>query len=397
MAKNGTLAAAFVKTVTEPKIYWDGRDRNGLYLVVRQYSNKRPSRVSKSWVQQLTIQGKRRWRGLGSYPLVSLAEARQKAFENAKAAKNGQDPRAKIAVEGETAPTFTECLERAIAVKRRDWKHPRTEQQLRFFINKYAAPYIGDKPIDAITAADVLEFLEPLAIDIPASARKTKAGLRQIFAWSIAQGLRDSNPADRNISDALPSLATKDHHKALPFELVAEAIHKVEETDAWELTKACFAFMVLTATRSGESRLATWDEIDLDGATWTIPAKRMKKARGHRVPLSPAAVAVLQRAKAHSHGEGLVFPSSTGRAMSDSTVSKLLRQNGIDAVPHGFRSSFRDWCAEQNIDRQIAEMCLAHKVGSATEAAYLRSDMFALRRAAMDAWADYLGMNGKGE
>ena len=384
------LSAAFVRTVTEPKDYGDGRGGHGLYLIVRQYSQ---GKTSKSWAQRLTINGKRRAMGLGSYPVVTLANAREKALENARAVANGKDPRRKP--EAEKTPTFAKCMERAIEVKRRDWKHPRTEEQLRFFITKYALPHIGDKPINAITPADVLEFLAPLAMQIPASARKTKSALRQVFAWSIARGLRESNPADQNISDALPSLATRAHHKALSCAQVGAAIKTVEATDAWELTKACFTFMVLTATRSGESRLATWGEIDLDSATWTIPAGRMKKDREHRVPLSKAAVAVLERAKAYSHGRGLVFPSSTGRAMSDSTVSKLLRMNAIPAVPHGFRSSFRDWCAENNIDRQVAEMCLAHNVGNATEAAYLRSDMFDRRREAMDAWASYLGLDGE--
>ena len=384
------LSAVFVKTVVQNGKYGDGRGSHGLYLLVKEYSK---GSISKSWAQRFSFKGKRYELGLGSYPVVSLARAREKALDHARMLDQGEDPRKQR--KAETIPTFAESMEQAIAVKRRDWKHPRTEQQLRFFINKYATPYIGDKPIDAITAADVLEFLIPLADKTPASARKTKAGLRQIFAWAIAKGLRETNPADRNISDALPSLATKEHHKALPFDKVAAAIQAVEKSDAWELTKACFAFMVLTATRSGESRLATWDEIDLDAATWAIPATRMKKARGHRVPLSPAAVTVLKRAKVYSHGKGLVFPSSTGRAMSDSTVSQLLLDYKIGAVPHGFRSSFRDWCAEQNIDRQIAEMCLAHKVGNATEAAYLRSDMFDLRRAAMDAWADYLDLSGK--
>ena len=394
MVKSGPLSAALVKAVTEPKIYWDGRGGYGLYLIVRKYSKKRESgSVSKSWGQHLTIDGKRRAFGLGSYPLVTLAEARDKALENARVVQRGEAPRKKA--KAENTPTFAQCMERAIAVKRRDWKHPRTEKQLRFFLTKHALSHIGDKPIDIITAADVLEFLAPLAIEAPPSARKTKGALKQIFAWAIAQDLRAGNPADQNISHALPKLNDREHHKALHFSQVAEAIQTVQGTDAWELTKACFAFMILTATRSGESRLATWDEIDIDAATWTIPAHRMKQSRAHRVPLSPAALAVLDRAKRHSHGKGLVFPSSRGKAMSDGTVSKLLRENEIDAVPHGFRSSFRDWCAEQNIDRQLAEMCLAHAVGNATEAAYLRSDVFDLRRGVMNAWADYLNLDGK--
>ena len=155
-------------------------------------------------------------------------------------------------------------------------------------------------------------------------------------------------------------------------------------------TKLAFRFLVLTAGRSGEIRLAEWSEIDLDGAAWTIPADRMKADRDHRVALSGAALKVLQEARELSDGNGLVFPSATGKALSDSTISKLLRENAIAAVPHGFRSSFRDWAAHANVDRQTAESALAHAVGDATEAAYLRSDLFDLRRAAMEQWATYL-------
>ena len=215
-------------------------------------------------------------------------------------------------------------------------------------------------------------------------------GLSQTFKWAIAQGLRSDNPADQNISAAMPRLTTRAHFRALPFGEVAGALQIVANSNAWLGTKLAFRFLVLTAARSGEVRGATWDEIDLEAATWTIPAARMKSAREHRIPLSVQALEVLEEARPLSGGEGLVFPSPTDRTLTDSTASKLLRENGIQAVPHGFRSSFRDWCAEANIDRQVAESALAHSVGDATEAAYLRSDMLALRRAAMSAWGEYL-------
>ena len=191
-------------------------------------------------------------------------------------------------------PTFSDCVDRAIEVIRSNWKHPRTEQQFRFFIRKHAMPYIGRKAIDQITAGDVLEFLAPLALSTPASARKVKAALRQVFQWSIAQGLRQGNPADANISHALPKLTTKEHHKALPFGEVSGALETVRNTGAWLGTKLAFGFLVLTAARSGEVRLAEWSEIDLETALWTIPAARMKSGREHRVPLSGAALTVLE-------------------------------------------------------------------------------------------------------
>ena len=377
------LSAAFVKTVTTAGRYGDGRGGFGLSLLVKESS---AGRLARSWAQRLRINGQPCNVGLGTYPIVMLARAREKALENARLVESGGDPRVKAA----TTPTFSDCVDRTIDVMRPNWKHPRTEHQLRFFLTKHALPHIGKKPIDSITPGDVLEFLAPLAITTPASARKVKAALRQVFQWSVAQGLRQGNPADENISHALPKLSAKEHHKALPFAEVPAAIETIRQSRAWLATKLAFEFLVLTACRSGEVRLADWSEIDRDTAVWTIPASRMKSGREHRIPLSGAALAVLDAARELSDGTGLVFPSANGRTQSDSTISKLLRENGIAAVPHGFRSSFRDWCAEANIDRQTAEAALSHTIGNATEAAYMRSDVLALRRSAMTAWSEYL-------
>ena len=282
-------------------------------------------------------------------------------------------------------------MERAIEVLRPGWKEGgKAEHQMRFLLTEYALPQIGKRRIDAIQPVELLEFLAPLAIEKPATGAKVKARIGQVFQWAIAQGLRTDNPADKNINQALPKTGTRVHFKALPLGQVADALNVVCESGAWFGTKLAFEFLVLTAGRSSEIRLAEWSEIDLSAATWTVPASRMKSGREHRVPLSPAALAVLEKARDLSDGTGLVFPSANGKALTDSTISKLLRENGIQAVPHGFRSSFRDWCAEANIDRQTAESALAHTLGDATEAAYLRSDLFALRRAAMDGWAAYL-------
>ena len=286
-------------------------------------------------------------------------------------------------------------MERAIDVLRPGWKEGgKAEPQMRFLVTEYALPHIGKRRIDTIQPVELLEFLAPLAIEKPATGAKVKARIGQIFQWAIAQGLRTDNPADRNINQALPKTGTRAHFKALPFGQVADALNAIRESGAWLGTKLAFEFLVLTAGRSSEIRLAEWSEIDRSAATWTVPARRMKSGREHRVPLSGAALVVLNAAGELSDGEGLVFPSSNGRALTDSTISKLLRENGIQSVPHGFRSSFRNWCAEQNIDRQTAESALAHSLGDATEAAYLRSDLFALRRAAMEGWGLYLTNNG---
>ena len=383
MERARRLSAAFVNTITTPGRYGDGRGGLGLSLLVKPTTS---GRVSRSWAQRLRIDGQPANIGLGGFPIVTLARARALALANARIAEQGDDPRRKP----QATPTFEEGLELTIEVLRPGWRNARTEAILRHTMTEYVLPHIGKRPIDAITPADVLSFLAPVAVAKPAVAKKAKMGLSQTFKWAIAQGLRSDNPADSNIAPAMPKLTTRAHFRALPFGEVAGALQIVANSNAWLGTKLAFRFLVLTAARSGEVRGATWDEIDLEAATWTIPAARMKSAREHRIPLSVQALEVLEEVRPLSGGEGLVFPSPTDRALTDSTISKLIRENGIQAVPHGFRSSFRDWCAEANIDRQVAESALAHSVGDATEAAYLRSDMLALRRAAMESWGEYL-------
>ena len=318
---------------------------------------------------------------------MTLAEARKRALANVRMVEAGQDPRNKPV----TVPTFRDAVESTIEVLRPGWKSDKTERQLRYLLGEYALPKIGAKPIDSLMPSDVLAFLSPLALAKPSTAKKLRTQLSQVFKWSISSGWRNDNPADGNIAGALPKLTTKDHHRSLPHAEVSGAVKTIRASRAWVGTKLAFEFLVLTAARSGEVRLADWHEIDLSTTTWTIPASRMKSGREHRVPLSSAALAVLEEARELSDNTGLIFPSANGnKALTDSTISKLLRENGIQAVPHGFRSSFRDWCAEANIDRQTAESALAHSVGDATEVAYLRSDLFALRRAAMGGWGDYL-------
>ena len=385
MTKPTRLSANFVKTVNAPGYYGDGRGGFGLSLLVRESAG---GRLLKSWTQRLRIEGQPFMIGLGSFPVVGLARARDKALENARTVETGGDPRK---AKTEKPITFADAMDRAIDVLRPGWKEGgKAESQMRFLLTEYVLPHVGKRPVASISPADILDFLAPLAISKPATGAKVKARMGQVFQWAISQGLRGDNPADKNINQALPKAGTREHHKALPFAEVAGAVQTVRESGAWIGTKLAFEFLVLTAGRSSEIRLAEWSEIDVDAATWTIPAARMKSARPHRVPLSGAALDVLRQARELSEGDGLVFPSGNGKALTDSTISKLLRENGVKAVPHGFRSSFRDWAAHANVDRQTAESALAHAVGNATEAAYLRTDMFDLRRAAMDEWAAYL-------
>ena len=384
MQRPKRLSAAFVKTVNQPGRYGDGRGGFGLSLMVRQTAS---GGLAKSWAQRLRFDGQPFNIGLGRYPLVALSEARNRALNNARLVEDGTDPRVQVA----STPTFAEAVERTIEVLRAGWKPgSKTEKLLRRILEQHAIPQLGRKRVEAITPADVIAIVGPLALEKPETARKLRNSLSAVFKWAVAEGLRESNPADANIANALPRMGVNQHRRALPHAKVSDAIKTVRESGAWLGTKLGMEFLVLTATRSGEMRVATWDEMDLDAATWIIPEERMKSGREHRVPLSGRALEILAEARPLSDGEGLIFPSSNGRRMSDGTLSKLLRENGVDAVPHGFRSSFRDWCAETNVDRQVAESALAHVVGNATEAAYLRSDVFGLRRALMESWSRYV-------
>ena len=209
--------------------------------------------------------------------------------------------------------------------------------------------------------------------------------------WSIAQGFREDNPADDRITAALGSNKQRPQHmKALHHSEVAAAVRAVEATDAHWATIAAFKFLTLTAARSGEVRRATWDEIELSTAIWTIPSEHTKTGQEHRVPLSAGALAVLAVALPRSGGKGLVFPSPTGRALSNATMSKLCKENNVGCVPHGMRSSFRDWCGETGVSREVAERALGHEIRNAVEKAYARTDLVERRRKPMEDWSRYL-------
>ena len=382
------LSAAFCRTVAEAGRYCDG---DGLYLHVEPSGAKR-------WVQRLVIRGTSCTLGLGSYKLVSLSEARELALANRKLARSGGDPKADRA-RTRGVPTFAEAAETVIAIHGETWKHPeRMKTQWRGCLRDHAYPRIGGKGVDQMTTADVMAVLLPLWTRRHATARKLRQRISAIMKWAVAQGYRNDNPTGDAITAALPKRANHVRHlPALPHGEVAGAIATVKASSAWAGTKLCFEFMVLTAVRPGEARGARWEEIDFDAAVWTIPAARMKATREHRVPLSARAVEVLHAAERLRTGStaaqcaGLVFPSARGKQLADARLSKLLDQLGIGAVPHGFRSSFRDWASERTSHpREVVEAALAHVVRNQTEAAYARSDLFDPRRPLMDDWMQYI-------
>ena len=375
------LTAKFVREVTEPGRYYDGDA--GLFLIVAHGSKRDPR---KSYMQRLTIHGKRRDMGLGSTRWATLTEARAMAQANRKLARMGGDP---TAAKRPAAPTFLEAFEAVLAIQRAGWRDGgKTERQWQATVDTYAKP-LHSRPVSAITASDVLAVMVPIWTAKAETARKLKGRISTIMKWAIAEGHRTDDPVHA-ITAALPKTGNgRKHFKALPYAAVSDAVRRVQGSRAWWATKAAFEFLVLTAARSGEVRGARWDEVD--GATWTAPGERTKTGREHRVPLAPRALDILEDARAMADGTGLVFPSATGRVMSDMTLSKLVKELGIEAVPHGFRSSFRQWAAERtSTPREVAEHALAHVVGDESERAYQRSDLYAKRAELMNAWSRYL-------
>ena len=347
----------------------------------------------KSWIQRLTIDGKRHDIGLGSFKLVTLAEARDMAFENRKAARiQKRDPlaekrRAKL-------PTFKRAAIQTWEALQPSWKDGKHTQRWIRTLEKYAYPAVGDMRINKIGREDVLRILTPLWTKRPEIARRLRMKMKQTFTWAQAHGFIEHNVAGEMIDGALPAMpAVKEHYRALPYQDVPAALDTIEKSRAGIAAKLAFRFLVLTAARSGEVRGATWDEIDLEAANWTLKAGRMKGGKAHRIPLSDAALAVLEQVRILDDGSGLIFPSThrPGKELSDMTLLKVLRDNGLAdrTTVHGFRSAFRDWCADTGKPREIAEAALAHVVGG-VEGAYFRSDMIERRRLVMDQWAAYL-------
>ena len=371
------LSAQFVRTAP-PGFYCDG---HGLNLRVDPSGARR-------WVQRLVIRGRPRTLGLGGYPIVSLAEARAAAFANRKLARAGGDP---LAEKRRTSgmPTFEEAAEHVLALHRPGWRNAKHAAQWATTLRTYVYPHMGAMPVSDVTTAEVLHILTPIWHAKPETARRVRQRIGAVMKWAVAQGYRADNPAGDAITQALPRhTGETQHRRALPHGKVAEAIQRVQASGASAAVKLAFEFLVVTAARSGEVRLATWDEIDRDAAVWTIPASRMKTKREHRVPFCGRALAILQEARQVPESGTLIFPSPRGKPLSDMTLSKLIKELGIPAVPHGFRSSFRDWASERTSHpREVVEAALAHVIPNKVEAAYARSDLFDRRRRLMDDWA----------
>ena len=372
------LSATFVRSAP-PGRHCDGQ---GLYLFVQ------PS-GTRSWVQRIVIRGYRREIGLGSAQLVPLTEAREKARANRKLAREGGDPLAEKR-RAESTPTFAEAAARVLEQKRAGWRNSRHPQSWLTSLERYAFPRIGGRLVSEVTGADVLEVLTPIWHEKAQTARRVRQRIRAVLEWAVAVELRVDNPCDRIAPVLGPQQATVEHMRALAHRDVPAAVEAVRASEAAAVVKLAFELLVLTAARWGEVRGAEWTEIDIAGRVWTIPATRMKAKRAHRIPLSGRATEILDAARTLGAGP-LVFSAADGAPMPEKTLRRLLQDLNIAAVPHGFRSTFRDWAAEEtDHPREVIEAALAHVIQNQVEAAYARSDLFERRRRLMDEWAAYV-------
>lgn len=376
------LTAVQVRQLKLPGRYADG---NGLYLEVTAAG-------TKHWLLRLVVQGRRRDIGLGSTTLVPLVEAREKALFFRKIAREGGDPIAERDKLKPTIPTFREAAERVHAENAPSWKNPKHAAQWLTTVKTYAFPELGDRPVNEIDSPHLLRVLSPIWLAKPETARRLKQRLGTVFDWAKAAGYRQGDNPMEGVERGLPKqTGTKEHHAALPYAQVPGFIATLRAGDATMTVKLAFEFLILTAARTGEVLGATWDEIDFEEQTWTVPATRMKAKKAHRVPLCPRAVEILKQARAFG-GQGPIFPGrSAGKPLSNTAFLMVLRRLDLDVTAHGFRSAFRDWASEEtNFPREVCEMALSHTVENRVEAAYRRGDLFEKRRQLMKAWSTYL-------
>ena len=339
--------------------------------------------------------------GLGGYPDVSLADARELAREARLKLTQGIDPvsekkalrQARLA-EMQRLLTFEQAAREVIRVKQAEAKNLKHAQQWENTLITYAFPFLGKMAVSEIQLAHITSALRPIWETKTETATRVRQRIEKVLDWAAAHGHREGeNPArwKGNLENVLPNpskISKKEHHRALSIDDAPAFLQELSTRTG--NAAACLKFVILTATRSSEARLATWSEIDLENRLWIIPADRMKAGREHRVPLSDAALEVLQAMPSRT---GLIFPSTSGKALSDVGVSKVVQRMGYHekTTVHGFRSTFRDWAAERTSTPQhVAEMALAHSIGNAVEAAYRRGDLLAKRFKLMQQWADYL-------
>jgi len=358
----------------------------------------------RSWVLRAKVGNHRREIGLGGFPAVSLARARETAREMRVQISAGRDPveEKKSALSAMRAAqaaqrTFKQCALAYIQTHEAGWRNAKHAQQWRNTLDQHAYPVIGDLYVRDIELPHVMDVLQPIWTTTNETASRLRGRIEVILDWATVHKYREGlNPArwKGHLDKLLPKpskVAKVDHHKAVPVGEVGAFMQRLRQ--AGGMGALALEFAILTAARSGEVRGTTLDEIDRAAKVWTIPASKMKAEKEHRVPLSDAALDVIDRAAAMPRlaGTDLLFPAPRGGQLSDMTLTAAMRRMEVDAVPHGFRSTFRDWAAERtSYPHDVAEMALAHAIGNKVEAAYRRGDLFEKRRRMMDDWACFV-------
>ena len=380
-----------IKQLIEPAAYPDG---NGLYLQVRKSG-------AKDWFYRYQVDGKGRKKGLGSYPTVSLSDARTKAQECHVLREKGVDPishyKAVVAEQKLSEAkglTFQECAEAYINARKAEWKNAKHHYQWHQSLNAYAYPVMGSLPVQNIDLGLVLKVLEPIWVIKTETATRVRQRIEVILDWAKVRQYREGeNPARwrGHLDKILPSpnkIKTVIHQAAMDYRVLPEFYQSLWPCN--KISKLALAFIIQTALRSKEVRYAEWDEFDMNDMVWTIPADRMKSNKEHRVPLTAEMCRILELAKVYRH-DNFVFPSTKkGQGISDTAVRKQLQAEYPDLTVHGFRSSFRDWCAEStNYPRELAEKALGHVLRDKVEAAYQRGDLLEKRRDLMAGWSTY--------
>lgn len=383
MGESNRLTAKFVEQAKTAGVYRDGA---GLLLRVEPSGSKR-------WVLRTTVKGRRRDVGLGSALNVSLREARDEAGALRKLARAGEDPAATRRQERSELVTFEAAAESVHRQRAELWRNAKHGAQWIVSLRTYAFPLIGKTPVGKVEAADVLRVLTPIWLTKPETARRVRQRIRVVLDWAVAAGHRPHlsvNAADA-VKAGLPKQRRElQHHRAIAWSKVPGFVTRARETSSVESVRYALEFLILTAARTGEVLYATWPEIDFVATTWTIPAARMKAKREHRVPLSKSALQILNECRALWPSSKFVFPGRRDDSpLSNMSLLMMMRRLGHEEVPHGLRSSFRDWAADNRKDRDLAEAALAHALPDRTEAAYCRSDLFEHRRALMEEWGAF--------
>lgn len=387
------LGALAVSRLTAPGLHFVG-GVPGLALQVTPTG-------ARSWCLRAMVGGKRRDMGLGGYPSVTLAMAREKARDARELIRKGVDPieRQQAAISELRASmvaalTFKECAEAYIKAHAAGWKNDKHRQQWHNTLAQHAYPVMGQLLVRDVKLPQVMAVLEPLWTTTNETAVRLRGRIELVLDWAAARGLRDGqNPARwrGHLDKLLPrpsKVNNRQHHAAVPVGEVGAFMKKLRAADG--MGAKALEFLVLTAARSGEVRGATWAEIDREARIWTVPAGRMKAGKEHRVPLSSEALTLLD-ALPRQAGVDLVFPAARGGQLSDMTLTAVMRRLEVSAVPHGFRSTFRDWASERtSYPREVAEMALAHAIGDKVEAAYRRGDLLEKRTLMMADWAKFL-------